>query len=252
MGLREELGQTEAGWYISVYPDAREAAGSFRATIDSWDGRRGTPGEGKDPERSRLVASSRARTKLRRYCAANRLNRFGTLTYAGHGCHDPLQLRADLAEFFRNVRTGLGGRPIPYVWVPEWHKTDHGLHGHFAFARYVRRTLIEQSWARGFVKIKLLGDLPVGSTGLDEARRAGGYMAKYIGKDFDHEHLSGLHRYEVAENFQPRREVVGGPTLGQAVERACEIMGAPPVTFSTSDQWQDWAGPSAVALSWAS
>lgn len=29
-----------------------------------------------------------AGSKLRRYCAANSLNRLGTLTYAGSGCHD--------------------------------------------------------------------------------------------------------------------------------------------------------------------
>jgi len=240
------------GWNLTIYPDAREAAGRFLATVDTWEGRRGSPGESKDPERSRQVAASRARATLRRYCAANRLNRFGGLTYAGVGCHDPLQLRSDLAEFFRNIRSLLGGKPIPYVWVPEWHKTDHGLHAHFAFARYVRRSLIEEAWGHGIFKIKLLGDLPVGSSGLDEARRAGVYMAKYVGKDFDHDHLIGLHRYEVAQGFQPRKVVVNGPTLGKAYARACEVMGGHPVKCSTSDQWPGWAGPSAVAMSWDS
>ena len=40
-----------------------------------------------------------------------------------------------MGEFFRSLREGLDGRPLPYVWVPEWHKTDHGLHAHFAFDR---------------------------------------------------------------------------------------------------------------------
>ena len=54
------------------------------------------------------------------------------------------------------------GRPLAYLWTAEWHKTGHGLHVHFAIGEYIRRSLIEQSWAHGFVHIKLLGDLPVG------------------------------------------------------------------------------------------
>ena len=80
-----------------------------------------------------LRLARRARSKLRRYCAANGLTRLATLTYAGEGVHDPVLLRRDLAVFFRTLRTALGGKALPYVWVPEWHKTDHGLHVHFAF-----------------------------------------------------------------------------------------------------------------------
>jgi hypothetical protein len=68
---------------------------------------------------------------VRRYCAGNLLNRLGTLTYAGTGCHDAAQLRVHLGDFFRSLRTALGGRSLPlggrslpYVWVPEWHKTE--------------------------------------------------------------------------------------------------------------------------------
>src|SRR5450756_1595543 len=52
---------------------------------------------------------------------ANRLNRLGTLTYAGAGCHDPRQARADAGEFFRELREQLDGESLPYLWVPEWH-----------------------------------------------------------------------------------------------------------------------------------
>jgi hypothetical protein len=54
---------------------------------------------------------------VRRYGAANRLNRLGTLTYRGEGCHDPRALRGDLAGFFRELRAGLGGGPLPYLWA---------------------------------------------------------------------------------------------------------------------------------------
>ena len=137
------------GWNLSLYPDAREASGRFVATVDTWGGRRGIPGEAANPERSSQMAASRARTTVRRYCAANRTNRFGTLTYAGEGCHDPEVLRSDLASFFRNLREGLGGKPFPYLWVPEWHKTGHGLHAHFACGQYIKRSLVEEARAVG-------------------------------------------------------------------------------------------------------
>ena len=123
-----------------------------------------------------MEAGRRARARLRRYCAANRLNRLGTLTYRGEGCHDPELVRVHLGEFFRSLRDGLGGAAFPYVWVPEWHKSGHGLHAHFAVGRFVKRSLIESAWGHGFVHIKLLGDLPVGSGSLSEARIAAGYL----------------------------------------------------------------------------
>ena len=62
-----------------------------------------------EPERVGAEAARRARGKIRRYCAANRLNRLGTLTYAGEGCHDAVLLREHAAVFFRGLRRELGG-----------------------------------------------------------------------------------------------------------------------------------------------
>lgn len=241
-----------AGWYLSVYPDAREASGIFKGTARKGSGRRGTPGQAVDEQRSRKMAASRARTTLRRYCTANRLNRLGTVTYGGEGCHDPRRLREDMAGFFIGLRRLLGGEPFPYAWVPEWHHKDHGLHAHFAFARYVKRSLIEDAWGRGFVHIKLIGDLPVGSTAVDEARVAARYLAKYVGKTFDEAGITGLHRYEVGQNFQPKRLRVYGRTMGEALSEACRIMGGAPVEVSISKDWGDWSGPQAMVATWAS
>ena len=99
----------------------------------------------------------------------NRLNRFGTLTYDGAGCHDPKQVKADVAEFWRELRLSARGRRFPYLWTTEWHKTDHYLHVHFVVGRYIKRSLIGAAWGwgtipgRGFPHITLIGDLPVGS-----------------------------------------------------------------------------------------
>ncbi|WP_437770064.1 hypothetical protein [Arthrobacter sp. KNU40] len=72
----------DAGWFFSLYPDAGEGGGGFRS---SYQPNRAfvAKGAAADPERAAAEAGRRAGSKLRRYCAANRLNRLGTLTYAG-------------------------------------------------------------------------------------------------------------------------------------------------------------------------
>lgn len=234
---------------MTLYESAGEAGGGWITNRPST--RRYVPaGEAKDPDRSAVEAARRARGKIRRYCTANRLNRFGTLTYAGAGNHDPLLLREHLGVFFRSLRVGLGGDPFPYVWVPEWHKSGHGLHAHFAVGRYVRRSVIDAAWGRGFVHIKLIGDLPVGSGTLAEARVAAGYLAKYAGKDFDHEKLPGLHRYEVAQRFQPPFVKLTGRHLDDVIGEASQVMGAPPGYVWQSQMAEGWLGPPAVWAQW--
>ena len=86
-------------WALSLYPDAGEGGGCLSVE------RRVVPtGLPPNTERAAEEAGRRARAKIRRYAAANRLNRLGTLTYRGEGCHDPLRLRDDLAGFFRDLR----------------------------------------------------------------------------------------------------------------------------------------------------
>ena len=120
-----------SGWALSLYPEAAEGGGCLVVT------RRALPAGGPpDGERSAEEAARRARTKIRRYAAANRLNRLGTLTFRGAGCHEPLLLREHLGSFFRQLR---GEGRFPYLWVPQWHPGGHGLHAHFAVGRYVPR-----------------------------------------------------------------------------------------------------------------
>lgn len=236
----------DAGWRLTLYPTAGEAGGSFRYSLRP---RGVSPGAGRgDPDRSAAEAAGRARRKLRRYCAANGLNRLGTLTYAGAGCHDQRQVRSDLGEFFRALRHELG-EAFPYAWVPEWHKSGHGLHAHFAVGRYVPRSLIEAAWGRGFIKIKLLGDLPVGSGPLAEARVAARYLAKYVGKDFGGR-VDGLHRYEVAQGFQPETVAIAGRSVEEVLDVASERMGSVPEWVWQSRDESEWQGPPVVAARW--
>lgn len=188
---------------------------------------------------------------MRRYCVANRLNRFGTLTYAGEGCHDEVLFRQHMGEFFRSLRSATGGQASPYLYVGEWHKTGHGLHGHFAVGRFIHRDVIEQAWGHGFIKIKLLGDLPVGSTPRDEARVAAGYLSKYVRKSI-HEtrRTGGLHRYECAQGFAPPVQQLYGLTAAGVLDQAAEIMGCRPAKRWDSGEAEDWQGPPAVWFQW--
>lgn len=243
----------QAAWHLNLLPDAFEAGGSFQASRRAPSHRvQGAPAA--DPERARAEAGRRARTTLRRYCVANRLNRLGTLTYAGQGCHDERQVRQDIGVFFRSLRRGLGGDPFPYVWVPEWHKTDHGLHLHFAVGKYVRRSAIQAAWdvpGAGFVHIKLLSDLPVGSGRVAEARKAAGYLGKYVTKSFDGARPRGLKRYDVAEGFQPKVTRITGRSAEAVVDRACQVMGAEPSWLWSSRQVEDWKGAPAISVRWS-
>ena len=234
------------GWGFALYPDAAEGGGSFRSASKSSGGWYAV----EPAADNRADAMRRARGKVRRYCAANRLNRLGTLTYAGSGCHDPAGLREDVAGFFRRLRCSTGER-FPYLWVPEWHKGGHGLHVHFAVGRYVRHGAIETAWRRGFVHIKLLGDLPVGSAALAEARLAARYLSKYVGKDLGEGEAAGLHRYEVAQGFQPKSLGLHGTSADEVLGWAESCMGATPEYVWRSRDAEEWAGPPAVWASWA-
>jgi hypothetical protein len=241
------LGVDWAGWSFALYPDAGEGGGckqGARRLVEpsAWSA---------DPERSAAEAARRARAKIRRYCSANRLNRLGTLTYAGEGCHEPAQLRVDVAAFFRGLREGIGST-LPYLWVPQWHPGGHGLHVHFAVARFVPRRLIERAWGRGFVHIKLLSGLPVGSGPIAEARLAAGYLARYVGRQLEDERrAAGLHRYEVAQGFQPGRVECYGRSAEDVIERASEYMRSPPERVWLSASVEGWRGPPACWAQWA-
>lgn len=245
------LARPDAGWVFTLYPDAAEGGGCFRSS-DRPDRVHVPKGSAADPSRAAQESGRRARRKLRRYCAANRLNRLGTLTYAGEGCHDPKALRSHLGGFFRSLRSAMGGDSFPYAWVPEWHKTGHGLHAHFAVGQYIRRSVIEKAWGRGFVHIKLLGDLPVGAGKLSEARRAAGYLSKYVAKTFTEPQFPdlGRHRYDVAQGFQPVSLHLSGPSAAAVLGQASEFLGSVPERRWSSAEVADWAGAPAIWAQW--
>jgi hypothetical protein len=239
-----------AHFSLNLYPEAREGGGTFVPVGGSPHGV-GIKGSARDPQRAAEEAARRAKGRIRRYCATHRLNRLGTLTFAGEGCHDQRELRAYLAIFFRSLRLGLDDKPLPYIWVPEWHATGHGLHVHFAVGQYIRRSLIESAWPHGFVHIKLLGDLPVGSGSLGEARKAAGYLSKYVSKSFsDERRIEGLHRYDLAQGFAPKVERITGRSARDVIDAASERFGARPSYEWSSSNEPKWGGGIAFWAQW--
>ena len=242
--------EARSGWALSLYRDAAEASGSFRSKLPGPPRPGGPRVASSDPDRSAAEAARRARGKVRRYATANGLNRLGTLTYAGDGCHDLDVLVSDVAVFWRRLRRDLGGAPLPYLWVPEWHQSGHGLHVHFGVGRFIDRSKIDRAWGHGFVHIKQLNDLPVGSGRLAEARAAAGYLSKYIGKTFEDDRISGRNRYNCAEGFQPKVTPVWASSRHEAIRKASHIMGRPPAYVWMSSKQREWFGPPAVWVQW--
>ena len=240
-----------AGWHFNLCPGAGEGGGCF---VSSYAPARPyvARGEARDPQRAAQEAGRRARTRVRRYCAANGLNRLGTLTYGPPRATDPVVVREHIGEFFRGLRHGLGGEALPYVWVPELHGDGVHFHVHFAVGRYVPYRLIKETWGRGIVNIKLLGDLPVGSGVLSEARKAAAYLSKYVTKTFTDPgtRVLGLHRYDVAQGFSPKVLRLCGVSADAVVDQASDVLGMQPAERWSSDQAEQWAGPPAIWAQW--
>src|SRR5665213_2639301 len=110
------------------------------------------------------------------------------------------------------------------------------------------RGLVGQGWGHGFVHIKLLGNLPVGSTDLGEARRAAGYLSKYVAKTFTDPaaRVLGLHRYDVAQGFKPLPVALTGRTADDVLAQASGVFGVAPSSEWASSSVEDWQGPPAI------
>ena len=83
-----------------------------------------------------------------------------------------------------------------------------------------------------------------------EARNASRYMAKYIRKAADEDRIPGMHRYEVAQDFQPKPVFLRAPSESDAVRAASRRMiCSPSVQWRCFDQ-PDWSGPIVVWMAW--
>ena len=73
-------------------------------------------------------------------------------------------------------------------------------------------------------------------------------MAKYVAKDTAA--AGGLHRYEVAQGFQPQIRVAYAATAEEALKAAALEMGCEPVRTWDSASNVNWTGPHAVGAEW--
>ena len=89
----------EAGWTIGLYPDAAEVAGLSSTGLVRIGATTG-PRSILIPIVSRSEANDAARTTIRRYAAANRLDRFSR-TYAGAGFTISEFVRGHVRHFFK-------------------------------------------------------------------------------------------------------------------------------------------------------
>ena len=102
------------------------------------------------------------------------------------------------------------------------------------------------------VHIKLIGDLPVCSGSLSEARKAAGYLSKYVSKSFTDpgSRVFGLHRYDVAQGFQPAKLSLSGLSPTDVLAQASYYLNGPPATQWSSAEVEDWAGAPAIWAQW--
>ncbi len=246
-----QMGSQRPGeWSFTLSPEAGEGGGSFRSARPARRGLWVPPGEAADPDRAASEAARRARAKVRRFCAAHRLNRLGTLTYAGQGCYDIDEHLANTARFWRQLRRDLDVDALPYVRVWEWHPKGHGLHEHFAVARFIKWSLVESAWGLGRVDMRLIRDLGIGSSARQEARAAARYLAPYLSKTGEDDRPSGRHRYEIAQGFPIATERFTGRSAAEVVAVASERMGASPDYVWHSDEASDWQAPPATWAEW--
>lgn len=179
-------------------------------------------------------ASRRARGRLRRYAAANGLDRLIVLTYADQTADLP-KVKRDTARFVKRwllprIATGEHRRG-PYVIGWERHKSGN-WHVNVLVRPYLKQGAIERGWGRGFVWISRFRSDGKGG-GRGAARKAAAYVAKYVAKDFETAPLDRTHRYEVGQGFQPAEVRVYGLTSRSLEWAAIEEAGG-----HVSYRWQ--------------
>ena len=210
-------------------------------------GQRGIRGAAKDPVRSKAEALRRARTKVRRYCTENRLRFMWTFTYRGDGEHDLRKVRRDVERLLASVRASRG-KAFPYLWVPELHKTEHGIHVHMGVPFYFDQALLEKLWGRGWVWCS--DKKPKGAAAFLGYQIAARYLSKYLGKAFDTAEF-GCHRYERAQGYEITVERTIRHDMDDGREYAEQRFGFPVVFEWSSASAEAWEGPPLVVLFFA-
>lgn len=206
-------------------------------------------GSARDPEQlresTRKRSGRRARSKLRRYAAANRLDRLIVLTYAEPE-FDLAKCKRDVRLFVKRKLRGLVGPDMAYAVTWEQHKSG-AWHVNVLVNGYIRQPKLARAWGRGFVWIKKF-KVARGGSGRDAARAAARYVAKYASKDVEG-FADGLHRYEVGQGFQPNVVRLYAGSLAGLMEETGEETAPAYVWRSIGDE--DFTGPPVGFVMWA-
>jgi hypothetical protein len=84
-----------------------------------------------------------------------------------------------------------------------------------------------------------------------EARLTARYLAGYAGRELaDERRPAGMHRYEVAQGFQPERIECYGRTAEDVIERASTYIGSAPERAWLSSETKGWQGPPSCWAQW--
>lgn len=194
---------------------------------------------------TRKRSGRRARSRLRRYACANRLDRLVVLTYREPQT-DLARVKRDVRLFVKRKLRGLIGPDAAYAITWETHKSG-AWHVNLLVPSYIRHERLERAWGRGFVWITKF-KAPKGGSGRDAARAAARYVAKYAGKDV--EGMPGaVHRYEVAQGFQPNVVRLYGLRLADVMRETGEQN--PPRYVWQSIGEPDHRGPPVAFASWS-
>jgi hypothetical protein len=228
-------------WSVSAYRKAREGV----ITLQEIDPSPRVPsGKPPDPERSEREAARRAKTKVRRLCVANGLDRLWTVTYATEP-ESEAQIVRDVAVMMRRLH-----HRFPkwrYLYVIERGEKSGRLHVHFATNVFVPKAVVASTWDHGFVDVRRI---TTGRGG--DPRVAARYLSKYVAKASDD-----------GRRERSRRRFV--PSLGLLLdcvksqhndyyeaERALAVLvgGGPPQHVWRSSETSDWRGPPCTVAFW--
>lgn len=168
------------------------------------DSPRGLPsGRLPDPERNEREAVRRAQGMIRRVVVEHDLTRMWTLTLKRSTTASDRREVVHLVQLFIK-RLRRRWHQVKWLAVLEWHPGGHGWHVHLVVNRWLPKAVMQELWPHGFIDARLIR--PKGErTGKAAARKAGQYVAKYLGKSQgEHEqpaHQRGEQRYLRAEGL---------------------------------------------------
>ncbi len=170
-----------------------------------------------------------------------------TLTYRGDGEHDLAVVRRHVERLLSKVRRDLG-QSFPYLWVPELHKTGHGIHVHMAVPVWFSQKKLGALWGRGFVWCSDMK--PKGACSFAGSQVAARYLGKYIGKAFEVAEF-GRHRYERAQGYEIVCERTIRYDMDDGRDYAELRFGCLPVFEWSSEGDETWRGPPVLVLFFA-